>query len=502
MDYPSIWQEVTLPDLPEQALPERLEGKTDVLVIGSGLCGLLTACRLADAGVSSVTVAEAGGLCSGVTAHTTAKITVQHALIYDRLLRGVGREKAWQYARANEEALEEYAALIERLQIDCEFHRCSSVLYATQSKNRPLLESELEACLRVGLPAVMDKPAELPFAVAGSLWLPDQARFHPMKFVAALLRYLAEKGVRFFPHTRIEHPHGGSDGQIHTQRGDIRADAVVIASHFPFLDKPGFYFARIWQERSYVVALKQVPDIEHMYLGVDKEAYSFRPWAHGVLLGGGSHKAGHEGRRHHFEQLEAVSGCWFPRRQVAAEWSAQDCMTHDGIPYIGRYKQAEGLLAPQVYIATGFNKWGMTSSMAAAVLIGDAILGKQNDAAEVFSPSRFNPGMKAKSFVAETADMLANYIGGYVELAAETVRGLPPGEGRIVEEDGKKVGAYKDTDGTVYTVNPICTHMGCVLEWNRDEGSWDCPCHGSRYDYRGHLLNGPAVKPLETKIGE
>lgn len=502
MDYPSIWQDIKL-ELPEQAFPPQLEGKTDVLIIGSGMCGLLTACQLVDKGVTSVTILDADELCAGATAHTTAKITAQHGLIYDRLIQGMGREKAWIYARVHEEAIEEYARLIERLHIDCEFHRCSSVLYAAHSQNLPKLERELEACLRVGMPAVMERRTELPFAAAGSLWLPEQARFHPLKFMRVLLLYLCDKGVRFFPKTRAEHPHDGwKDGIVHTDRGDIRADTVVVASHFPFMDKPGLYFARVWQERSYVLALKNVPAMEHMYLGIDKEGYSFRPWAQGILLGGGSHKSGHEGKESHYERLEAVSGSWFPYREVAAQWSAQDCMTHDGIPYIGRYKQAEGWLSSRVFIATGFNKWGMTSSMAAATLISDAALGKPNDAEALFSPSRFNPGMKAKSFIAEAADMLANYIGGYMELAAETTRSLPPGEGRILEIGGRKVGAYKDTDGTVYTVNPICTHMGCVLEWNRDECSWDCPCHGSRYDYTGHLLSGPAIKPLETRAGE
>lgn len=500
MDYPSIWQEA---GLPEQAFPRQLEEKTDILIIGGGMCGLLTAYQLVEKGATSVTILDADGLCAGTTAHTTAKITAQHGLIYDRLLQGLGREKAWLYARTNEEAVEEYARIIRLLHIDCDFHRCSSSLYAAHSRHLPRLERELEACLRVGLPAVMEESTELPFAVAGSLRLPGQAHFHPLKFAAALITYLVEKGVRFYPHTRAQRPQdSGGEGRIRTDRGDIQADTVIVASHFPFMDKPGLYFARIWQERSYVLALTNVPAMENMYLGIDKEGYSFRPWAQGVLLGGGSHKAGHEGGEGHYEQLEAVSGTWFPRREVAAQWSAQDCMTHDGVPYIGRYKQAEGWLSSRVYVATGFNKWGMTGSMTAAALLSDAVMGRPNEAQEVFSPSRFNPGMKAKSFIAETADMVKNYIGGYVELAAESTRSLPPGEGRILEIDGKKVGAYKDTDGTVYTVNPICTHMGCVLEWNRDEGSWDCPCHGSRYDYTGRLLNGPAVKPLGTRAGE
>lgn len=500
MDFPSIWQEIKLP---AGCSDERLPETTDVLIVGGGLCGLLTAYRLVEKENLRVCVVEAGEFCGGTTAHTTAKITAQHGLLYDKLIKGLGREKTWLYAQANQNAVEEYVTLIGQLGADCGLLRCSSVVYATQNESQHKLERELAACLRAGLPVHMEKQTELPFAVAGSLWMDGQACFHPLRFAQALLARLQEKGVQLFAHTEALHPRSGTrDGKVHTTRGDIQADTIVVATHFPFMDKPGFYFARVWQERSYVLALKHVPSLDNLYLGIDAEGYSFRPWEQGILLGGGGHKSGHEGKERHYETLEAACGVWYPEREVAAQWSAQDCMTHDGVPYIGKYRQAEASWNARVFVATGFNKWGMTSSMVAADLLCDAVRGKKNEAAEVFSPSRFNPGMKAKSFVTETTDMLANYIGGYIELASDVARDLPEGEGRLIMVDGRTVGAYKDTDGTVYTINPICSHMGCVLEWNRDEGSWDCPCHGSRYDHTGRLLNGPAVEPLESGTRE
>ncbi len=500
MDYPSIWQEVHLPQPPaEENLPE----KTDVLIVGGGLCGLLTAYRLTENTDIRVCVIEAGELCGGATAHTTAKITAQHGLLYDRLMKGLGRERTWLYAQANQGAVEEYISLAAQLGAACELQQCASILYTTRNDGRRALEREAEACLRAGLSVHLEKQTELPFAIAGSLWMEGQACFHPLHFVQALIERLLQNGVQLFPHTEALHPREGMrDGRVHTTRGAVKADTVVVASHFPFMDKPGFYFARVWQERSYVLALRGVPAIQNLYLGVDDEGYSFRPWEHGILFGGGGHKSGHEGMQRHYEVLEAACGVWYPRREVVAQWSAQDCMTHDGIPYIGRYRQAEASWNARVFVATGFNKWGMTTSMVAADLLRDAVLERKNEAQEVFSPSRFNPGMKAKSFLTETADMLANYIGGYVELAADVTKELPVGEGRVVTVEGRTVGAYKDTDGTVYTVNPVCSHMGCVLEWNRDECSWDCPCHGSRYDYTGRLLNGPAVQPLESAVKE
>lgn len=500
MDYPSIWQMEKMPDYPP------LEGdiRTDALVIGGGLCGLLTALRLREKGVASVTVLEADELCAGITSHTTAKITSQHGLVYDRLLQGLGRERAWLYAQANQQAVEEFAEMASPqspicIAPDCDFIRCASVTYAPDSSYRRQVEREAEAALRLGLSAALVEETELPFPIAGGVRFEAQARFHPLKFAKALARRLEESGVAVYTHSRALHAgEGKRDGRVHTESGSVQAETVMVTTHFPFMDKPGFYFARIWQERSYVLALTNVLPMRDLYWGAGPSGYSFRPWSEGILVGGGSHKSGHEGHQAHYDQLAQASKNWYPERVVSAQWSAQDCMTHDGIPYIGRYKQLENWLGKSVYVATGFNKWGMTHSMVAADLLADYAVGKANAAAAVFSPSRFDPGLKAKRFFVESTDMLANYIGGYIPLPESVSHTLAPGEGRVVEIDGEKIGVYKDTDGQVYTVKPYCTHLGCVLEFNRDECSWDCPCHGSRYDVTGHILDNPAIAPLET----
>ena len=498
MDYPSVWQSEKAPSaFAAGAEPPDSGTVYEAIVIGAGMCGLLTAYRLLEKGMSTIAVVDAGGLAQGVTAHTTAKITSQHGLVYDRLLGGLGRDRAWQYAQANQQAVEEYTVLAG--QFPCDFVSCGAVVYTTEGKGIEAIERETEAALRLGLPAAPLRDQPLPFPVTAGVRFDGQAHFHPLKFAHALAAHLAGRGVKFLLDTPVLLPDKSeAEGVVHTASGVLHGDAVVVATHFPFMDKPGFYFARIWQERSYILAIRHHgPALTDMYWGAGEEGWSLRPWQDGLLVGGGSHKSGHEGRQSHFDRLAAVTGEWYPRREVAAQWSAQDCMTHDGIPYIGRYKQLDGKLAKRAFVATGFNKWGMTGSMVAADILSDELTGRQNDTASLFAPDRFDPGMKAKSFFMEGADMLANYIGGYMELPNETVASLRPGEGRIIMVDGERVGAYKDTDGTVYTVNPVCTHMGCLLEWNQDECSWDCPCHGSRYDVRGHILNNPASKPLE-----
>lgn len=497
MDNPSVWQQVQLPEFE----PLREDARADVAIVGTGMCGLLTAYRLVERGIASVALLDAGPLAGGVTAHTTAKITSQHGLIYDRLLKGLGREQALLYAQANQGAVEAYAAIVKSEIPDCDFRRCDSCAYVTEREERTRVEREAEAALRLGLPADVVWESELPFAIDSAVRFADQAAFHPLKFISGLVRLLVDKGVRFYPHTKVLHAvDGWPKDALRTAHGLLKAENVVIATHFPLMDKPGLYFARVWQERSYVLALRGVPEIRNLYYGVGDGGYSFRPLPDGLLLGGGNHKSGHEGTRRHYRQLEDVSATWYPERVVTAKWSAQDCMTHDGIPYVGRYRQLEASdahPAGRVLLATGFNKWGMTGSMAAAGILADEIAGEPNPYAELFSPSRFDPGMKMKKFFIETADMLKNYIGGYFEVPEKELKNVPPGEGRILTVGGERVGVYRDEDGTLHTVKPVCTHLGCILEWNQDEKSWDCPCHGSRYDYTGHILNSPAVRPLE-----
>ena len=491
----SLWQEESLPDFPV------LEGdtETEVLIIGGGLCGILTAYTLWEKGIRA-TVIEAEEIGGGVTARTTGKVTAQHGFFCRRLTAGLGEGLARQYAAANRRGMERLMQLAENEAAGCDIERLESYAYVRDPDNAALAREEAEAALLLGFEAEWVRETELPFSVAGAVCFHSQGMFHPLKFLNRLTAFLAKQGVRFYAHTRALPPEGGlwRDGAVRTNRGVIGARTILLCTHFPFLDKPGWYFARIWQERTYLLALQDAPELKGMYIGYHKEddAYTFRPYrspeGNGLLFGGRAHKTGHEAAEDHFGRLQQAASSFYPGTRSVFQWSAQDCMTHDGIPYIGAYRR----LSDRVFLATGFNKWGMSSSMVAAELLADAAVGEESPYSSVFSPGRFDPWLKGKSFFIQSTTMLADYIGGYFQLPKDSVEGLKKGQARVVDWKGERVGVYRDDDDELYTVRAICTHLGCPLVWNTSEKTWDCPCHGSRYDIRGHILNTPASQPL------
>ena len=425
----SIWKQTA--ELPRFA---PLEGdlKTDVLVIGGGMAGLLCAYWLDRAGVDYALV-EARRLCGGVTGNTTAKLTFQHGLIYARLLREFGLGRARLYLEANRAALGQYRELCR--EAGCDFQERDAYVYALTDRRK--LDRELEALERLGFPAEFSRTPALPMPTAGAVKFPKQAQFHPLKFAAAIA-----KGLRIFEGTKVLEL---APGRAVTNRGTVTAENIVAATHFPLLNKHGAYFLKLYQARSYVLALENVPEVGGMYVDEGEKGLSFRDYKGFLLLGGGGHRTGKKGGG--WRELEDFAKRRYPRAGIAARWAAQDCMTLDGVPYVGRYSRGtKGL-----YVATGFNKWGMTSSMAAARLLADLVQGKENPWAELFSPSRrvLRP-----------------------QLAAN---------------------AWESTMGLLTPTVPRCPHMGCALKYNPQEHSWDCPCHGSRFGEDGELLNNPAT---------
>lgn len=419
---------------------EKLRGAvhTDVLIIGGGLCGVLCAYFLKLAGVDYLLV-EGNTIGSGITKNTTAKITSQHRLIYDRLLRTKGRETAAIYLRANEKALAEYRRLSKR--IDCDFEDKDSFVYTRSDAGK--IEAEAAAANALGFAAEFVSQVPLPFEIKGAVRFPHQAQFHPLKFLAGIAA-----GLNIHEHTFIRElaPH-----RAWSDEGEIHAEKIIVATHFPFLNKHGSYFLKLYQERSYVIALENAADVGGMYVDEAARGMSFRNYGDLLLIGGGSSRTGK--CRDGYEGLREFATKCYPGAVEKYCWAAQDCMSLDGLPYIGQYSAR----TPELFVATGFQKWGMTGSMAAAQLLCDQVLGIQNEWSSVFSPSR--------SML--TPQLMVNGWEAAKNLLTPTVK--------------------------------RCPHLGCALKWNPTEHTWDCPCHGSRFEEDGTLIDNPATGDAKIK---
>ncbi len=457
--------------------------KADAAVIGGGLAGILTAHFLRAAGLETV-VLEAARVGSGQTGRTTAKITAQHGLIYERLIDQLGREKAGLYAEANQWAVAEYRRMAREEGIDCDFADCPAYVYATGDPWP--IHREAEAARSLGIDAACTADTELPFPVAAALRFEHQARFHPLRFLNAVAEPLA-----LYEKTRVKDV---EQNRVMTDRGTVTAEHIVFACHYPFRNVPGYYFLRMHQERSYVLALENAAELEGLYFGADGDGLSFRPQGNLLLLGGGGHRTGENSAGGQYQKLRQAARTFWPESRETAAWSAQDGMPLDGVPYIGRFSAA----TPNWYVATGFQKWGMTSSMVAARLLTDLITTGASPWEEVFTPQRFQPSTAGKALLQESAQAAKGLGRRLFTPPRAEVEALPRGHGGVVEYHGEKLGIYKDDSGEVFCVSVRCPHLGCQLEWNPDEKSWDCPCHGSRFDYRGHLLDGPAQRDADV----
>lgn len=475
----SIWSKTE--HLPER---EQLSGNiaVDAAVIGGGMAGILTAYQLKRRGIEAV-VLEAERVGSGQTRNTTAKITAQHGLIYDRLLRQFGESRAREYARANQDAVGEYQQIAKEEGITCDFQRLPAYLYSEREPE--LLRKEMDAAKRLKLRAELTAVQELPFRGACALLFPDQAQFHPLKFLNGV-----SQRVQVFEHTRAKRVFRGS---IETDRGTVSARHIVFACHFPFVNYPGLYFTRMHQERSCVLALQGPPKLSGIYYGVDPPGLSFRSAGETLLLGGGVYRTGESNGEKYYGELRRRADFLWPGCAETAVWSAQDCRTIDGVPYIGIFSPTR----PNWYVATGFNKWGMTSSMAAAVQISGEIAGERKSDS-VFSPRRFVAGAALPNLAKDLEKSAKGLLKAILYFPGKEFDTLLPGQGSVIRWNGKKRGAYRDKDGAVYLVSARCPHLGCQLEWNPNEKTWDCPCHGSRFDYLGNLIDNPAQCGLKN----
>lgn len=431
----SVWSDTS--ELPHfESLKKNI--KTDVLVIGGGLAGVLCAYMLAENGIDYVLV-EANKICGGITRNTTAKITSQHGLIYNKLIREFGVERAQMYFRANEAAIEKYRMLCKN--INCDFENRDSFVYSMNNTKK--IEDELTALDKIGFSAEFADKLPIPLATAGAVKFRNQAQFNPLKFISSIARNL-----NIYENTRIRQL---TKHTAITDRCKITAKKIIVATHFPFINKHGSYFLKMYQHRSYVIALDGAAQINGMYVDESENGMSFRNYKNLLLIGGGGHRTGKQGGD--WQELKSFAQIYYTGAEEKYRWATQDCMTLDRVPYIGQYSKN----TPDFYVATGFNKWGMTSSMVSAMILADMVTGKKNPYAAVFSPSR------------------------------------------TILRSQLAVNAFEAVTNIMTISQKRCPHLGCSLNWNPQEHSWDCPCHGSRFTEDGRLIDNPATGNLKIK---
>jgi glycine/D-amino acid oxidase-like deaminating enzyme/nitrite reductase/ring-hydroxylating ferredoxin subunit len=475
---------------------------TDVVVIGGGIVGLTTALLLRESGAEVVLV-EAGRVARGVSGYTTAKVSSQHGLKYAELTSKHGADAARLYGQANEAALAWIAERVERDGIDCDFRRQPSYAYVSSASKRGQVEDEVRAAVAAGLPASFVQETPLPYPVAAAVRFDDQAEFHPRKYLLAIAERLVAGGAEIYERSHAVEVDADQDRvAVKTPGGRIDAAQAVIATHYPFPDR-SLSFARVSPQRSYAIACRIAgAPPKGMHISGDQPTRSIRaiPLDDGeelLMVGGEGHKTGTGGdTEQHYEALERFAREHWDVESVAYRWSSQDGTTLDGMPYVGRLTPR----SDRVLMATGFAKWGLSGGTAAAHALADLIAGRESAAAELWDPWRKTLRASAVKWVEENAQVGARFVGDRLSKpGGRSIESLQPGEGDIVGHDGEKVAAYRDDEGALVAVSPRCTHLGCQVNWNSAERSWDCPCHGSRFAPDGRVLEGPAVHALERK---
>ncbi|GAC1339247.1 MAG: FAD-dependent oxidoreductase [Candidatus Dormibacteria bacterium] len=495
----SLWAD-TSADPPRAAL--RARAACDVVVIGGGITGLTTAALLTAAG-RRVILLEGRQLALGTSGNTTAKVTALQSLVYSEITRGLGPSAAADYAAANSAAVERVAALATAHRIGCDLTRAPAYTYTDQSERVGDIEAEVDAARQAGLPVELVHVTGLPYGVRAAARLDGQLHLHPRRYCLGLARAVERGGGIIHERSRVTSVRReGGRRVVHTSGGEVTADHVVVATLLPFLDTGG-YFARCEPSRSYAIAVRadEADTLGGMYLSIDSPSRSVRPFRdadHSLLVvEGEQHKTGQDSNTTaRYAALEDWARDHFQVRAVTHRWSAQDYIPSDGIPYVGPNSITDG----RVLVATGFRKWGMSNGTAAAGMLSDLILGNENPWLATFRSTRVNAVAAAPRFLKANLNVTRRYIQDRIgSLRTGALDDLALGCGAIVEHEGMRIAAYKDERGRLHAVSPTCTHLGCQVAFNPAERSWDCPCHGSRFDVDGAVLEGPATRPLQRR---
>lgn len=473
----------------------------DVCIIGAGMFGLSTAYYLSKKGLN-VIVLDKANIGTKTSGYTTAKITSQHGLIYDYLIQSFGADIAKDYLFANEEAIKNIKEIVNTEKIDCDLVTQSNFVYTTNEDEIDTIKKEVSDVNSLGLNAQFVTQTLLPFNICGAIMFPNQAQFHPRKYMLGLCNCVFQNSSQIYTNTLVYDVKNKNDYyETYTKDYTVKSKYVVLASHYPFINFPGFYFTKMYQETSYIIGVDtKTGFLDGMYITSSDPTFSFRSAKNGnrniLLIGGVNHKTGADDVTYYstYDILEQKAKKLYPNCEVLYKWNTRDCIALDKVPYIGEFSN----LMPNMYVGTGFNKWGMTSTNVAANIITDKILGIKNKYETVFTSTRLKPLKNIEEIKNMVKQTVTSLVVDKLKLPDETISSIKKDSGTIVEIDGIKIGIYKDNSDNLFAVAPTCTHLGCLLVWNNIDKTWDCPCHGSRFDYKGKNIYDPAFKNLKT----
>jgi glycine/D-amino acid oxidase-like deaminating enzyme/nitrite reductase/ring-hydroxylating ferredoxin subunit len=474
--------------------------QVDVAIIGGGIVGLTAAFLLKRAG-RRVAVIEARRIGGATTGRSTAKITSQHGLIYRQLVASFGDTTARIYGEANQAAVRWIGRMVEEQRIECELEPKPAYVFTTKESEISALEKEAETAARLGLPASFVRDVPLPMAAVGAVRFDSQAQFHPAKYLAGLAQLVDGGGCHVFERTRAIAIDQGTPTRVHTDRGTIAAFDVIVATHLPTV-KEGTFFAKAHPFAHPMLAGRLDParDFDGMFISTGSPSISFRTAAAGheryLVAVGRRYRPGHaEDAEKAMDDLVQLVSSRFGLSSIAHRWTNQDYAPMDGLPMVGRASSG----TEHLFVATGFNAWGISNGTVAGMILADLIRREPNPWADVFDATRFKLLKGAPEFVGKNVQVAKELVGGYVKRPQATLAAIAAGDGAVLELDGERVAAHRDDEGRLHAISAVCTHMKCMVGWNPVERSWDCACHGSRFDVDGQVIHGPAVSPLTRK---
>jgi glycine/D-amino acid oxidase-like deaminating enzyme/nitrite reductase/ring-hydroxylating ferredoxin subunit len=481
------------PDFPE------LVGdiKVEVAIVGGGIVGITTARMLKDRGVT-VAVIEGRKVGRQVTGKSTAKVTSQHSVIYQTLEQKFGEDRARLYADAQQAGVAKIRSLASQYGIECDLEEKPAYVYTRDEKKSETIEKEVDIARRLGLPAQLVRETGLPFEVRCAMRFDDQAQFHPTKYVAGLAQTIPGDGSYVYEHSRAM---DWEPTRVVTRRGTVRARHVVMATHLP-LGQIGGYYTEAHPYAEPVLAAKIKSALPGMYISMEDPSHSIRTHTGKdgqvyAISGGASFKPGHiEQERESSAEMERWLTENFGVGAIEYRWINEDYSPIDNAPFVG-WSSSKG---DRYLVATGFKAWGISNGTAAAMMLADLATEKTNPWLELFDASRVKPVAGGATFVQENLGVAKDLVGGYLASKAKSFDELKPGDAAILKINGENVAGFKDEHGKVHAVSAVCSHMGCLVGWNETDRTWDCPCHGSRFELDGEVIHGPATKPLGSKV--